>query len=45
MTNEELLNKIIQDLDGEYQIGFHHSTKDAYIFKTKYNKDKYFMDP
>ena len=45
MTNEELLNKIIQDLDGEYQIGFHHSTKDAYIFKTKYNKDKYFIDP
>lgn len=45
MTNEELLNKITQELDGEYQIGLHHSTKDAYIFKSRFDKEKYYMDP
>jgi len=45
MTNEELLTRIIQDLDGNYQIGFHNSTKFSYIFKTRFNKERYCMDP
>lgn len=45
MTNEELFNKISVDLDGEYQIGFHHSTVEAYILKSRFDSVKYSMDP
>lgn len=45
MTNEELLNKINQELDGEYQIGFHHSTRESYIIKSRFDSEKYCMDP
>lgn len=45
MTNDELLAKINKDLDGEYQIGFHHSTIESYIIKSRFDPQKYCMDP
>lgn len=44
MTNQELLDKIVQYLDKGYQIGFHNSTKSSYISKAKIQKDKYCID-
>ena len=45
MTNDELLAKINQELEGDYQIGFHNLTMESYIFKSRFNKEKYCMDP
>lgn len=47
MTNEQLLEKINQELDGKFQIGFHNLTVDRYKGKALYGYDKelYTMNP
>ena len=44
MTNEELLAKIHQELDYDYQIGFHNIMKKNYINQSRFNKQKYCMN-
>ena len=45
MTNDELLARIYKELNGEYQIGFHHSTVESYVIKSRFDPEKYCMDP
>lgn len=44
MTNRELYIKVNQDLGKKYMIGLHNIVKESYVFKSKFDNDKFYMD-
>ncbi len=44
MTNEELCLDIIETLGNKYQVGLHNSTKKMYVYKSRFDCEKFNID-